>query len=193
MNPTSVKAVRWQLPDWVPDLVRQWPAPCTDDEARMALAIALAETNVKARTGGPFGACIFSEGGDLIAPGMNLVTSAQNSCAHAEMVAISLAQRALGNFDLAAVGRFELVTSTEPCAMCLGAIPWSGVVRVVCGATGADAEAVGFDEGAKPEDWVGSLEARGIRVVTGMARAAAREVLNSYLRQGGPIYNPSRG
>jgi tRNA(Arg) A34 adenosine deaminase TadA len=69
------------------------------------------------------------------------------------MVAIMIAQKILGNFDLgdASVPAYELVTSTEPCAMCLGATPWSGVRGLVCGARDEDASAVGFDEGSKPQ------------------------------------------
>ena len=81
------------------------------------------------------------------------------------MVAIALAQQAIGSYDLGGEGRpiHELVTSTEPCAMCLGAIPWSGVRRVLCGARGEDACEIGFDEGAKPADWVGRVAQAGNR------------------------------
>jgi tRNA(Arg) A34 adenosine deaminase TadA len=72
--------------------------------------------------------------------------------------------------------------------MCLGSIPWSGVGRVVCAATGADAELIGFDEGAKPTDWVKSLESRGIRVVRELLREEGRAVLSDYAAAGGVIY-----
>jgi len=86
--------------------------------------------------------------------------------AHAEMVAISFAQQVTQSFDLSKNGiTYELVTSTEPCAMCSGAIPWSGLRRVVCGARGKDACAIGFDEGAKLRNWIASLQTRGIAVV----------------------------
>jgi tRNA(Arg) A34 adenosine deaminase TadA len=55
-------------------------------------------------------------------------------------VALARAQQALGTHDLATAGRFVLFTSVEPCAMCLGAVIWSGVARPVYGAIGADAE-----------------------------------------------------
>ena len=85
----------------------------------------------------------------------------------------------------------ELVTSVEPCAMCLGAVPWSGVRRLVCGARGEDACAIGFDEGAKPADWVRGLESRGIEVQRDVLRAAAVAVLRRYVEEGGVLYNPS--
>ncbi|NLG19273.1 MAG: nucleoside deaminase, partial [Fibrobacter sp.] len=96
-----------------------------------------------------------------------------------------------GSFDLSARGlpSCELFTSTAPCAMCLGAIPWSGVKRVVCGAADEDARAIGFDEGAKVDNWTEELQKRGIKVVTGFMRAEASAVLKNYKKAGGTIYN----
>jgi len=157
----------------------------------MRFVIDLAKQNIEQATGGPFGAAVFDmESGQLLAPGVNLVEPAHCSIAHAEMVAFALAQQRIGSFDLSANGRIcELVTSTEPCAMCLGAIPWSGVRRVICGARGADACAVGFDEGAKPADWIGELTRRGIEVTCDVLRDEARAVLNDYHTSGGLVYN----
>jgi len=139
-------------------------------------------------TGGPFGAGIFDFSGKLIAVGVNRVEVVGLSIAHAEIVAISLAQGLLSTYDLSARGNLELVTSTEPCAMCLGAVPWSGIRRVVCGARDEDARAIGFDEGDKPADWKEKLERRGIEVQVDVCRAAAAEVLREYVRRGGGIY-----
>jgi tRNA(Arg) A34 adenosine deaminase TadA len=157
----------------------------------MRFVIKLARQNIDHRTGGPFGAAIFETGsGKLLAPGVNLVEPANCSIAHAEMVAIALAQQTKGSYDLGQGETIcELVTSTEPCAMCLGAIPWSGVRRVVCGARGEDACAIGFDEGAKPADWVGALTRRGIEVTRDVLRDEASAVLNYYHTHGGLIYN----
>ena len=153
---------------------------------RMAFAIGLAAENVRRRTGGPFGAAVFEpRGGRLVAVGVNRVLETGQSHAHAEMLALSLAQRARKTFDLAGL---ELVSSSEPCAMCFGAIPWSGVRRLVCGARAADAEAIGFDEGPKPRGWVAALERRGIEVVRDVRRAEAVAVLRSYRAAGERIY-----
>jgi tRNA(Arg) A34 adenosine deaminase TadA len=131
----------------------------------------------------------------LVAPGVNLVTAANLSAAHVEIVAIMIAQRVLGNFDLGARGRppYELVASTEPCAQCFGAVPWSGVRRLVCGAQDKDASEIGFDEGPKMADWVSSLERRGISVVRDVHRAEAAAVLQEYTERGGAIYNARQG
>jgi len=159
----------------------------------MRFAIELARENVARRTGGPFGAAVFeAAGGRLVSVGVNLVEASNCSMAHAEMIAIALAQQAVGHYDLGAAGVYELATSVEPCAMCLGAIPWSGLRRIVCGARGEDAAAIGFDEGAKPADWVGELHQRGIEVVRDVRRDNARAVLQQYAQTGGLIYNPGQ-
>jgi len=162
----------------------------------MALAVELARQNVRRGTGGPFGAAIFErETGRLLAPGINLVVGSSCSVFHAEMVAIMLTQKIIGNFDLGGSGEraYELVTSTEPCAMCLGATPWSGVRGLVCGAREEDASAVGFDEGAKPSEWVLALEERGITVTRDVLREEAAGVLKEYAASGGEIYNARQG
>jgi tRNA(Arg) A34 adenosine deaminase TadA len=73
--------------------------------------------------------------------------------------------------------------------MCLGAVPWSGVVRLVCGARDEDARAIGFDEGDKPTDWPDLLRRRGIEVLRDVRRTQAAAVLRAYVEQGGELYN----
>jgi tRNA(Arg) A34 adenosine deaminase TadA len=176
------------LPDWMPEVCRPG-AVFASIEDRMGLVIELARTNVTRRTGGPFGAAVFdTDTGEIIAPGVNLVVSTHAAIAHAELLAISIAGRALESFDLG-VRATELVTSTEPCAMCLGAIPWSGVRRLVCGARDEDARQIGFDEGDKPPDWISRLRTRGIDVIQDVSRTDATSVLEEYARAGGTIYN----
>ena len=184
-----------QLPDWILPFLSGQELVYKTDDRRMSLAIELASLNVKNKTGGPFGACIFQiSTGKLISCGVNLVTTANCSIAHAEMVAIAMAQKTLGTYDLANAqgGPFELVTTTEPCAMCLGAVPWSGVSRLVCGATDADARAIGFDEGAKPSNWTEALEKRGITVLQNVLGPQAKAVLEEYMKNSGEIYNASK-
>ena len=112
--------------------------------------------------------------------------------AHAEMVAVSLAQSAAADWNLGAKHNVQLVTSCEPCAMCFGAVPWSGVTSIIWGAGREDAEAAGFDEGDKPADWVESLERRGIRTKGGILREQAASVLAHYAKRDGAIYHPGR-
>ena len=183
------------LPGWVEELLADEDRAYPTVEERMDLAVSLARENVRRGTGGPFGAAVFERAtGRLLAPGVNLVVGSGCSVFHAEMVAIMVAQKRLGNFDLGdpESPAHELVTSTEPCAMCLGAVPWSGVRGLVCGARDEDARAVGFDEGAKMDLWVPALERRGIGVTRDVLRDEAAAVLREYAASGGEIYN-SRG
>jgi tRNA(Arg) A34 adenosine deaminase TadA len=186
----------FQLPTWVAELVREVTGPTASTHDRMALAIRLAGFNVDHDLGGPFGAAVFeATTGSLLAVGVNLVTATNCSHAHAEMVALANAQQRIGNYDLGASSNrlYELVTSCEPCAMCYGAIQFSGIGRLVCGARSEDAEACGFDEGVKPVDWVAALQERHIDVVRDVSREAAAAVLRDYRQRGGLIYNPRRG
>jgi tRNA(Arg) A34 adenosine deaminase TadA len=181
-----------RLPEWVGPLVDRSPQTFPTIDDRMAFVIGLSRQNIRHQTGGPFAAAVFDENGRLMAPGVNTVISANCSILHAEIMAIALAQKAVGRYDLGDGGkfRFELLASTEPCAMCFGAIPWSGIRVLVCGARSADAEAIGFDEGPKPRDWVAALTQRGIAVKRDVMRDAAAAVLKAYAAGGGQIYNP---
>jgi tRNA(Arg) A34 adenosine deaminase TadA len=183
------------LPPWLEIYLPQTKTAYPAVEDRMRLAIELSRLNVEHGTGGPFGAAVFDmRDGSLYAPGVNLVLSSNCSVLHAEITALILAQQKAGIFDLSAegVGSYELVTSTEPCAMCLGAVQWSGIRRLVCGARGEDAEKIGFDEGEKSFSWVEGLERRGISVVRDVCREEAVAVLRAYQESAGIIYNPRR-
>ena len=185
-----------ELPAWVEEELPAADHVFANDEDRMRLALALARRNIAEGTGGPFGAAIFNgDTGQLVAPGVNLVATAQWSGAHAEMVAFAIAQKVVGAFDLGGEGMpsMELFTSTEPCAMCLGATFWTGVRRVVCAARGADAEAIGFDEGPKPDNWPHELVRRGIAVTLDLLRDEGAQVLRDYASGGGLMYNSRQG
>ena len=183
-----------RVPGWVERLAGQSHDVLPGVEERMRFVIGLSAENVRRKTGGPFGAAVFDAAGRLIAPGVNMVVTAGCSILHAEIVALALAQKALGRYDISDGGKlhYELVTSTEPCAMCFGSVPWSGVTRLVCGARDADARAIGFDEGPKLADWVAALCGRGIDVLRDVLRDEAAAVLREYVQAGGPLYNAGR-
>lgn len=182
-------------PDWLVGYERGARAFFPSAEDRMAFVIGAARENVARGEGGPFAAGVFEqESGRIVALGVNLVRASGLSVAHAEIIALSRAQAHLGAFDLSAAGApaLELYSTAAPCAMCLGAIPWSGVARLVVGARAEDVEAVGFDEGAKPADWKAGLRDRAIAVIEDILRDEAAAVLREYAARGGVIYNPRR-
>ncbi|MFQ3632856.1 nucleoside deaminase [Roseiflexus sp.] len=178
------------LPDWLNERLTA-PVHLQSDEARMRFVIDLARENVIRGTGGPFAAAVFREDdGALMAAGVNSVLRLNNAMLHAEVVALMFAQARVGSYTLRAVGAsYDLVTACEPCAMCLGATLWSGVRRLVCGATRDDAERVGFDEGPVFPESYAYLEQRGITIVRQVLRTEAAGVFDLYVRSGGVVYN----
>src|ERR1700730_8044817 len=116
------------------------PNPLCD--SFMARALALSLENVRSGRGGPFGAVVVKDG-EIIAEGMNCVTTTNDPTAHAEMVAIREACRKLQSFELPGC---EIYSSCEPCPMCLGAIYWARPARVYFANSAADAAQAGFDD-----------------------------------------------
>lgn len=181
----------FSVPDWVAE-INGLDIVLPELEKRAEFVIDASQRNAKSRLGGPFAAGIFEiASGRLVALGVNLVTSQACCVLHGEVVAIMLAQRKVGTYDFSQsrLPPVELVSSTEPCAMCYGTVPWSGVRRLVCCARADDAIKVGFDEGHKGADWVSALQGRGIEVVRDIRRDQAVNVLADYGRDGGQIYN----
>jgi tRNA(Arg) A34 adenosine deaminase TadA len=179
------------LPGWLAAKLAN-ARPLHDVRARMAFAIELSRENVEHGTGGPFGAVVAdTETGRVVSAGVNLVEHETNSMLHAEVVAIMFAERALGARTLAGPGRhkYEIVTSSAPCAMCLGAVLWSGAAALVCGARTEDVQAIGFDEGPVFDESFDYLQQRGVIIVRDVMREEARAVLREYRARGGTIYN----
>lgn len=178
--------LQFPLPDWLHEQEARWAAGTGVDDP-MAQVIRLSRLNA-GEGGGPFAAAIVDEHGTLIALGTNRVIPSRCSHWHAEMLAIARAQQHFQTHDLAA-HRTVLYSSCEPCAMCIGAILWSGVHALVYAARDEDARAIGFDEGPKMDGWQAYLQSRGIQVGTADAhRAAAQQVLVDYQEQGNIIY-----
>lgn len=187
----NLPRVAIEYPAWVSDVV-DWNRPLASDEERMRVAIQVARVNVERGTGGPFGAIVVErDSGRLVGVGMNSVVRLNNSTLHGEMVAFMMAQQRLRSYTLGAPGMpaHELVTSCEPCAMCLGAALWSGVKRIVMGALREDATRLNFEEGPVFPQSYTYLEERGIEITRGVLRDDARAVLEQYRARGGPIYN----
>src|SRR5690625_7798529 len=112
------------------------------DNRFMNRALELAKEGMNQGHGGPFG-CVIVKNGEIIAEGNNSVLSENDPTAHAEIVAIRQATKALGTFQLDGC---ELYTSCEPCPMCLGAIYWARPEGGFYAATRNDAAKAGFDD-----------------------------------------------
>ncbi len=173
------------LPAWIHEEVdgqRLYP----DDESRVALAIQLSRRNVDHRSGGPFGAAVFTGDGRLLGVGVNRVVPHNCSAAHAEVMALATSQQRLQRFRLNQDGgRIILATSSQPCCMCYGALVWAGIDELLVGARADDVQSLaGFDEGPLPADWAGELEKRGITIKRDLMRDHARDVLRAYGESG---------
>jgi len=112
-----------------------------DDRSLLLHAIMIAEKGIE-KGHGPFGALI-AKGGIIIAEANNKVVLSHDPTAHAEVLAIRKASSLLKTHDLSGC---VLYTSCEPCPMCLGAIYWSGIRKVVYAADRHDAERSGFSD-----------------------------------------------
>lgn len=187
--------IRFALPHWAPSELIKWPEAVSDVKEQMKLVINLSWLNVKHKTGGPFGAAVFDEQGKLLGAGVNTVVPSHCSLLHAENMALCLAQAGMKTFDLGAKENLScrLVTSSQPCVQCFGAIHWSGIKELVIGANGEDVEALaGFDEGPLNSNWRQELLKRGVFVTEGVLRKEACTVLRQYRKNGGIIYNGGR-
>ncbi len=175
------------LPSWLSR--RTFPARASGLEEMLELAIDLAENNVREGTGGPFGAVVFDGQGDFLGWGVNLVASSGTSIAHAEIVALAHAQIRSGVARLPASWKACLAASAQPCCMCYGALPWSGITRLAMAATRDDVQLLtGFDEGPLPCDWRGELQKRGITAEVLRSQDRALRVLRDYRLRGGQLY-----
>jgi len=147
-------------------------------EAFMRRAVALAREGMEKGRGGPFGAVVVHTG-RIVGEGCNCVTSTCDPTAHAEVVAIRAACAALGRFDLRGC---DVYASCEPCPMCLAALYWARVDRVLYACDRTDAARAGFDDEAIYRELGLPLEARTLPLVH-VPDAEARHVLDGWLRK----------
>ena len=185
-----------ELPDWIDAFLSEYPGVISSMETQMRFVLDLTERNIREKTGGPFGAAVFEqESGKLVSVGVNVVVRQNCSAAHAEMMALMLAQKKIGHYDLGDV-KFpphRLVSSGKMCAMCLGNVCWSGIKEVVSSAEPEDVEKItGFDEGPTPPDYNDQLKLRGINLVPELLREQGKEVLQLYVDLNGQVYNATR-
>jgi tRNA(Arg) A34 adenosine deaminase TadA len=178
------KEYRVALPPWIDDELADVPPVIPGRENRMRLVHRLADRNWREGNGGPFAALVAEQDtGRIISVGVNVVLASGVSSAHAEVVALGLAQRASGGWDLGGEGlpASELVVNWRPCVQCYGATMWSGVRGLVVAGEGPELEEITtFDEGPLGADWAEQFEARGISVTRDVLRDEALAVFRGY-------------
>ena len=198
-SPFSAESLKFtlDLPPWAVTELNALPTHMATLDERMAAVLKFARLNFEHQTGGPFAAGVFErDSGRLVVIGVNRVLASNCSSAHAEVMTISLAQQLLGVYDLGGPGLpvHQLVVNWRPCAMCYGAVLWSGVRSLVIAGDGPELEAItGFDEGPVHPDWRGELAKRGIDLVEDMLRDAALADYRAYAASQQFVYNARLG
>lgn len=184
------------LPQWAIEKQGELSRHLLNAEDRMRAVISFSNENVKQQTGGPFAAGVFEkETGKIVVIGVNRVMPTNISSAHAEVVAISLAQKILNTFDLGQEGlpEYELVVNWRPCIMCIGALIWSGIKHLTIAGDGPELEEItGFDEGPVSPNWIEQLADRKIHVTNNILTQEAVAVFKEFRASGSHVYNASR-
>ena len=192
-RPDVIGEFRLALPEWALTEISLLPTHLPSLTDRMREVIRFSRLNIEHQTGGPFAAGVFEvESGRLVTIGVNRVVPSHCSSAHAEVMALSLAQKEIGGFDLGAAGQPEhqLVVNWRPCAMCYGAVIWSGVTSLVIAGSGPELEAItGFDEGPVLTDWREELSKRNISVTDNVLKDEACAVYEQFRDSGALVYN----
>ena len=125
----------------------------------MERAIELSIKSVNGGTG-PFGAVIVKDD-KIISEGFNTVTLTNDPTSHAEIVAIRMACKSLGNFSLE---ECDLYTTCEPCPMCLSAIYWARINKIYYANTRSDAQKIDFSDSMIYEELNKTIEDRKIQM-----------------------------
>jgi len=112
------------------------------DQSLIGEAVNLALVHSAGGRNGPFGSVIARDG-KVVGRGWNRVVETRDPTAHAEILAIRDAARRL---DTHVLDGCTIYCSCEPCPMCLSAIYWARIGRVVYASTQEDARAAGFDD-----------------------------------------------
>jgi tRNA(Arg) A34 adenosine deaminase TadA len=128
----------------------------------------------------PFGAVIVRDG-EVVAATHNTVWRDSDPTAHAEVNCIRSAAGALETISLSGC---EMYSTCEPCPMCLAAIHWSKIDRVVYGATIADAAAAGFCELHVAARELAELGRSPLRVESGLLREECARLFEQWREAG---------
>jgi tRNA(Arg) A34 adenosine deaminase TadA len=193
----AVTTIELKSPDWLCKEIDLLPECMKTVEQRMETIIRFSQMNFEKGTGGPFAAGIFEKNsGKLITIGVNRVSALNCSSAHAEVIALSIAQHVLGTYDLGGRNQpaHQIVVNWRPCSMCYGAVLWSGVRSLVIAGAGPELEDLtGFDEGPVPANWEEELNKRGIEVINDVLKEKACQAFRLFSKSEGFVYNARLG
>jgi len=146
-----------------------------DDSLALGKAIRLAVVHSASGRNGPFGAVV-TRGDEVVGEGWNQVVEFSDPTAHAEIMAIRAASARLGTHDLSDC---VLYTSCEPCPLCLAAVYWAHIPRVVYAADRDDAAAAGFDDAKIYGELAGAWPTRSVEGLQ-ILQEEGREVLRDW-------------
>ena len=139
---------------------------------------------------GPFYAELYAEHYNFVVGASNSVVETQCALNHAEMNTLKLAFDKYKNYNLAPYN-LTLFVNAEPCIMCLGAIMWSGVNKIIFSVPSSEVERItGFDEGFKP-NWFEEMKKRNIKACGGIEEEYGKKILQYYVDIGKTVYKPT--
>ncbi len=139
---------------------------------------------------GPFYAELYDEHYNFVLGASNSVVETQCALNHAEMNTLKLAFDKYKNYNLSHY-KLTLFVNAEPCIMCLGAIMWSGVNKIIFSVPSSEVERItGFDEGFKP-NWFEEMKKRNIKACGGIDEEYGKKILQYYVDLGKTIYKPA--
>ena len=148
-------------------------------------AIKQARKTMNLNIGGPFGAAIINEKGDILSIASNSVLRDNDPTAHAEINAIREACRKLENYDLSGC---VLYTTAYPCPMCLAAIIWANVKKVYFGCRPQDAENIGFRDDFIYRYIENKCQDKNVLDISELDRAECLKLFSEYQNMNKTIY-----
>jgi guanine deaminase len=149
------------------------------EQEYMRLAIRKAQEGIS-HGQSPFGSVIV-RARQAVAVTHNTVWLTCDPTAHAEVNCIRAAATALKTISLQGC---TLYSTTEPCPMCLSAIHWAKIDRVVFGATIADATTAGFSELAVPAGTLAQMGGSPLVVESGLLQQECAALFDEWLKSG---------
>jgi tRNA(Arg) A34 adenosine deaminase TadA len=150
-----------------------------NDQDYMRLAIRKAQEGIACGQS-PFGSVIVRLG-QVVADSHNTVWRDGDPTAHAEVNCIRAAAAALKTIFLHGC---TLYSTTEPCPMCMSAIHWAKIDRVVYGATIADASAAGFSELSIAANLVVKMGGSPVHVENGLLHEECADLFAQWQKSG---------